>query len=233
MENNLPKAEFDSLKFLIRNKELIIQKADKGNTVVLLNRKDYNSKAKLLLDDTSKFKKIEIDESKVLNHLIHMENKIVELLKKLKEKQEISDKVYNVLYPTGSKPGILYGLCKACKSIVDGVPPFCPILTAIGTSIYKLPKLVVPLLEPLTYNQYTIKSSFLFCEELKHFNTNLIMAILDVESLFTNILLQETIHLCVQKLFDDKNYVGGLSRESFREMVAVTMTEHLILFDRE
>ena len=67
MENNLPKAEFDSLKFLIRNKELIIQKADKGNTVVLLNRKDYNSKAKLILDDTSKFKKIEIDESKVLN----------------------------------------------------------------------------------------------------------------------------------------------------------------------
>ena len=67
MENNLPKAEFDSLKFLIRNKGLIIQKADKGNTVVLLNRKDYNSKAKLILDDTSKFKKIEIDESKVLN----------------------------------------------------------------------------------------------------------------------------------------------------------------------
>ena len=39
-----------------------------------------------------------------------MENKIVELLKRLKEKQEISDKVYKELYPTGSKPGILYGL---------------------------------------------------------------------------------------------------------------------------
>ena len=37
MENNLPKAEFDALKFLIRNKELIIQKADKGNIVVILN----------------------------------------------------------------------------------------------------------------------------------------------------------------------------------------------------
>ena len=39
MEYNLPKAEFDALKSLIRNKELIIQKADKGNTVVLLNKK--------------------------------------------------------------------------------------------------------------------------------------------------------------------------------------------------
>ena len=97
MEKNLPKAEFDALKSLIRNKELIIQKADKGNTVVLLNRKDYISKMKLILADTSKFKKIQIDDSKVLNHLIHMENKIVELLKRLKEKQEISDKVYKEL----------------------------------------------------------------------------------------------------------------------------------------
>ena len=38
MENNLPKADFDALKSLIRNKEMIIQKTDKGNTVVLLNR---------------------------------------------------------------------------------------------------------------------------------------------------------------------------------------------------
>ena len=120
MKKNLPKAEFDALKSLIRNKELIIQKADKGNTVVLLNRKDYISKMKLILADTSKFKKIRIDDSKVLNHLIQMENKIVELLKRLKEKQEISDKVYKELCPTGSKPGILYGLCKIHKSIVDG-----------------------------------------------------------------------------------------------------------------
>ena len=42
---------------------------------------------------TSKFKKIQIDDSKGPNRLIHMEIKVVELLKKLKEKQEIFDKV--------------------------------------------------------------------------------------------------------------------------------------------
>ena len=35
---NLPKTEFDALKILLKNKD-IIQKADKGNTVVILNRK--------------------------------------------------------------------------------------------------------------------------------------------------------------------------------------------------
>ena len=72
MENNLPKAELDALKSLIRNKEMIIQKADEGNTAILLGRKDYISKMKLILANTSKFKKIQIDDSKVLNHLIQM-----------------------------------------------------------------------------------------------------------------------------------------------------------------
>ena len=83
VENNLRKAEFDTLKSLIRNKELTIQKADMGNTVVLLNRKDYISKMKLIFADTLKFKKTQIDGSKVLNHLIQMENNIVELLIKI------------------------------------------------------------------------------------------------------------------------------------------------------
>ena len=71
----------------MRNKELIFQKADMGNTVVLLNRKDYISKMKPIFADTLKFKKTQIDGSKVLNHLIQMENNIVELLTKLKEKK--------------------------------------------------------------------------------------------------------------------------------------------------
>ena len=86
---------------------------------------------KLNLADTSKFKKIQIDGSKVLNNLIHMGNKTFELLKKLKEKQGISEKVYNELYPTGSIPGIIYGLCRIRKVVVDGVPPFRAILSAI------------------------------------------------------------------------------------------------------
>ena len=106
-------------------------------------------------------------------------------------------------------------------------------MSAIGTPTYKLAKFFVTLLEPLTYNQYTIKDSFSFCEELKHFNTNLIMASFDIESLFTNIPLQETIDLCVQKLFEDKNFIDGLSKDSFREMLTVTMTESFILFDNE
>ena len=82
-------------------------------------------------------------------------------------------------------------------------------------------------MEPLTYKNYSIKDSFSFCEELR----NLIMASFDVELLFTKIPLQETIDLCVQKLFEGKRYIDGLSNDSLRE--TATMTEPFSLFDNE
>ena len=42
----------------MKNKELTIQNADKGNTFVLINRADYTFESKLILEDTSKFEKI-------------------------------------------------------------------------------------------------------------------------------------------------------------------------------
>ena len=229
---NLPKAELDAVRSLFRNKELINEKTHKGNTVVLLNRTDFISKMQLILPDIEKFKKIQIDGIYLMIQFT-WKIKLMNFSKKVKEKQEISDKVSNKLYPTVSKPGILYSLCKIHESIVDGALPFCPIFSAIGTSTYKLTKFFVPLLEPKTYNQYTIKDSFSFCEELKHFNTNFVMVSFDVESLVTNIPLQETFDLCVQKPFEDKNYIDSLSKGSFSEMVTVTMTDSFISLDNE
>ena len=66
---------------------------------------------------------------------------------------------------------------------------------------YKLSKFFVPLLTPLALNEYTVKESFLFAEELVDYDSNLVMANFDVELLFTNIPLQETIDLFVELLF--------------------------------
>ena len=128
-----------------------------------------------------------------------MKNRIIDVLKKLKNKKIISEKKYGDLYPVGSSPGILYGRAKIYKPVKHGVPPFRPILSAIGTPTYKLSKFFVPLLTPLTLNEYTIKDSFSFAEELLNYDSNLVMASFDVESLFTNIPLQETIDLCVER----------------------------------
>ena len=60
------------------------------------------------------------------------------------------------------------------------------------------------MLEPLTHNEFTIKDSFNFAKEISTHDSSLYMASLDVESLFTNIPLNETIDNCVSD-FHNKN----------------------------
>ena len=233
IDRNLSKEEHFALKNLVKNKDLITQEADKGNTVVILNKNDYNLKMKRILSDTSKFQKLSIDKNKVLNHIVIMENRITEVLKNLKENQQISEKKYKDLHPVGSRPGILYGRAKIHKLIEDSVPPFRPILSDIGTPTYKLATFFVPLLTPLTSNEYTIKDSFSFAEELLSFDSNLVMAGFDVESLFTNIPLKETIDLCVDILFYDRTNIDGITKDYFHDLLTICMSESLVLFDGE
>ena len=55
----------------------------------------------------------------------------------------------------------------------------------------------------------------------------------DIESLFTNIPLQETIDPCVKFCFKDRAHADNLSKGLFRELLTRTMSESLILFDQE
>ena len=51
-----------------------------------------------------------MDKNKVLNHVLRRENKVIDVLKKIRNNKEISDLNCNDLYAVGSRPGHLYGL---------------------------------------------------------------------------------------------------------------------------
>ena len=91
----------------------------------------------------------------------------------------------------------------------------------------------MPLLAPLTSNEYTIKDSFSFSEELLTFDPNLVMASFDTESLFTNIPFKETIDLCVDILFSNTTNIDGIAKDYFHELLSICMFESLVLFDGE
>ena len=162
-----------------------------------------------------------------------MENRVIDILKNLRDKKEISIEQYKDLSPSGSRPGIMHGSAKVHKIVTGGFASFRPILSAIGTLTYKLAKFLALMLEPLTTNEYTIRNSFTFAEELQSFDSKLVMARFYIQSLFTNIPLQETIDLCVENLFKDRTHVDNLSKDCFREFLTSIMSEPLILFDQE
>ena len=79
-EKNLPDEERKALKNLTENKDLVIQIADKGDSIVILNKNDYILRLTRILDTTSKFKDFSSWGSKVQNHIIHTKQDIIDLL---------------------------------------------------------------------------------------------------------------------------------------------------------
>ena len=119
----------------------------------------------------------------------------------------------------------MYSLPKVHKTVIINTPTFRPILSAINTPVDKLAKYLVPILSPLTVNDYTVKDSFTFAKQVINFDHNLFMASLDVELLFTNILIDETIKNAVDDLFSSNIYRGKLSKSELYYLLKLATSE--------
>ena len=64
MRSNLSKEELKALQNLLKQKHLVIQKAGKGNTVVITEKNAYISKMKEIFCDTTKFEQINIEDDR-------------------------------------------------------------------------------------------------------------------------------------------------------------------------
>ena len=122
---------------------------------------------------------------------------------------------FSEVYPQGSQPGIMYGLCKIHKRLINNFPKLGPILSAINTATYSWAQFSVPKLKCFTLNEYTLKDSFEFAKDITNQNSNCFMASLHVDSLFTNVPLDETIKICIDELFKYEMTVSGLTKRKY------------------
>ena len=106
-----------------------------------------------------------------------------------------------------------------------------PILSAINTPSYKIAKFLVPLLSEFTKNKFVSKDSFEFAKYVRQQNPNLFMASFDIESLFTNLPLEETIKICVKKVFKNKKKYKGLSKNEFERLLCLAVKDSFFLFN--
>ena len=70
------------------------------------------------------------------------------------------------LKPVGTRPGIMYGLCKVHKDSINNSLAFWPISSVINTPTYKLAKFFVPILKIVTNNDYMVKAHLLLLTKL-------------------------------------------------------------------
>ena len=125
----------------------------------------------------------------------------------------------------------MYGSSKVHKASVENCLSFRPILSALNIPTYKLAKFLVSILKPLTTNEFTVKDSFHFAEEIVDQQHDLFMGSLDVDSLFTNIPLEETIEICTNGLFKESETVEGSRKTEFKELLSLATKDLHFIFD--
>ena len=216
------------LKNLSLKKDLIICKPDKGRGIVLLDKADYVNKMRDIINDQTKFSEVDISPAKLA---FKIEDRLNRFLSKIKLKSLITNETYNDLYSMGSSFGIMYGLPKVHK---PRPVPLRPILAAYNMPNFKLAKFLNPLLFPISLNEYSIKNSYDFSKLISNYDSKSYMVSFDVTSLFTNIPLDETIDIILNKLFpiSDTTY-HGFNRSTFKEMLQLATHDTHFLFNEK
>jgi len=210
-----------------KNDSLYISKPDKGNGIVILNRSDYVDKMNTILSDTTKFTSVDENCYKLTQRLELRLNKMLLLLHKA---NKLDKNTYDNLRAVGSNPGKLYGLPKTHKVGV----PVRPILSAVTCHNYKLAKFLVPLLAPLASSEYTVSDVFSFTKEIQERSDfeRTLMVSLDIESLFTNVPVSETIDIILRKLFpNDSDMYQGFNRNDFSSLLKLAVEDSYFSFD--
>ena len=77
-------------------------------------------------------------------------------------------------------------------------------------------------------NEYTHKDSIDVAKDITNQNSNLFMVSIDVDSLFNNDPLDETIKICIDELFKSEMTVPRLKKNEMFKMLSLTSIYHFV-----
>ena len=210
--------------------DLVIVKADKGQTVVIMYRKVYVDKMKVILDDRSKF--LEVKEEDTLSRLSKFQSFLYRNFKSI-----FSEHEYKEIYPSASNIPIMYGLPKIHKA----GSPLRPILSMVGCFNHAFAQWIGKQLVDLRQAKHIAKDSFSLLNLLKTSKLkDKYFVSYDVVSLFTNIPLDETINIIIDSLFPKNSGVAakdqrfkGMTKTVFKNSLNYCLKDNVFMFDQK
>ena len=218
----------ETVKQLSNNKDIVLLKQDKGRGIVIMDRTKYVEKSLAILN-TDKF--IELDDDPTAG----FQKRVQDCLRSMKKR--LGPKIYNSIYPTSSRPGQFYGTAKLHKVPKDSTDvdplPIRPIISNIGTATYKTSKHLAKLLAPLTKSKYTVESTKDFISQTREMKIGkeFEMVSFDVSNLFTNVPLDFTIKLILDKIYKKKIIKTRLKRHELKLLLELCTKEMHFTFD--
>ena len=204
-QDNLTKGERLALHSLRNNKDIIIKNADKGGMIVIQNKCDYITACDLLLRDNTFYDQKNIDQTK------EFQEELKKILSEGTKHKYITDKLKLGLSNPNPQPGRFYTLPKIHKDIRP--PPGRPIVSCVNTVTEQISHFVDIFLQEHvpTLHSYIKDTTDFLCklENVKKsnipLNSNTLLIVLDVVSLYTKIPQSEGKAACRQYLDTRKN----------------------------
>ena len=193
--SNISRKEYQALKELKDDKSRVILTTNKGVSLVIMDRVEYNKKAEEFLN-TRTYKKIPEDPTK------KKKNKLISILKNIKAEGGLNEETYRRLYPTAAVPSKFYGLPKIHK---PGTP-LRPIVSSIGAATYNTAKELAKILKPLVgMSAHHVQNTRDFVEQLKDVRLKQGECIMsyDVTALFTSVPIKPVLNIIKQRLAND------------------------------
>ena len=80
----------------------------------------------------------------------------------------------------------------------------------------------------ITSNEFTVKDTFCFAKEIVEQDSSLVMGSLDVDSLFTNILLDKTIDIYY---YSKQDVIEGIKKDEFSNLLSLATKESYFIFN--
>ncbi|XP_044753737.1 uncharacterized protein LOC123313092 [Coccinella septempunctata] len=202
-------------KFLRDNPQIVVTRADKGNSTVVMNKSTYETKIRELLSDTTTYKRIKRD---LTNSLQKHNNDII---KKWENSEFISPTLARSLTVHNSISPKIYGLPKLHKPNI----PLRPIISYTQTPFYKLSKyLASGLSNVINKNPFYTKNSYELKQELDtlYVPDDQKLFSIDAVSLYTNIPTQLVPQILEEKWHLIEKYTD-LPKTEFIEAVQLTL----------
>ena len=200
-KSNMSNEERAALKSLEANDKIVIQNADKGGKIVLMDKKEYIAKCETDLSNTEFYEKLENDPNGEYAELV---NKKAEEMKSGKLITEKEAKFITADLADPRTP-IFYGLPKIHKNFKE-FPPLRPIVSHVNSCTRRLSEF----LDSFLKRQAQLAASYV--RDTKHFLQKIeeikkdklpdkaILVTMDVRALYTNIDHDEGVEACVEKL---------------------------------
>ena len=194
--------------------------------MVIMYRQDYINISKYLLNQPI-YRAIPSDPTNTIK------NKLINILKRVKNQTGLDNVTYKSMYPTGCVPPKFYGLPKIHK--LD--TPLRPIVSSCGSITYGVAKELTKILRPLVgKSPQHINSTHDFVEQVKHINLapRECLSSYDVSALFTSVPIDPALKVIKDLLEKDPTIKERtvLPVEDITLLLAFCLKKHILFLPR-